>query len=51
MALSITATYNNKSSFTLTETNAGESASLTDSKNLSSSYTYGTGDNQVTERS
>ena len=48
MALSITATYNNKSSFTLTETNAGESASLMDSKNLSSSYTYGSGDNQVT---
>ena len=48
MSLSITATYNNKSSFSLTETNAGESASLSDSKNLSASFTYGTGDNQVT---
>ena len=48
MSLSITATYDNKSSFTLTESAAGQSASLADSKALSSSFTYGTGDNQVT---
>ena len=48
MSLSITATYDNKSSFTLTESAAGQSASLADSKTLSSSFTYGTGDNQVT---
>lgn len=48
MALSITSTYTSKASFTLTETNGNESATLSDSKNLSPSFTYGTGNNQIT---
>ncbi len=47
MALSITSSYTNKLSFTLTETNGNESASLTDSKSLSSSFTFGSGNNEV----
>lgn len=48
MAFSISASVNHKTGFTLVETNANESLSLVDSNNLSMSYSYGSGTNQIT---
>jgi len=48
MALSITSTYTNKISFTLSDDSGTSSASLNDSKNLNSSFTYGSGNNNAT---
>ena len=48
MALQITASSSNKASFTLSDTQANTSLSLTDSISSVTSYTYGTGINEVT---
>lgn len=48
MSLSITATPVNKISYTLASTNGNQTVSLSDSKNMSVVYTYGSGDKQVT---
>lgn len=48
MALSITSTYTNKISFTLSDDSGTSSTSLNDSKNLNSSFTYGSGNNNAT---
>ena len=47
MTLSITANYTNKVSVTLTDSRSPLSTSYADSNNLSKSYTYGTGNNQI----
>ena len=48
MTLSITATPVNKTSYNLSSTNNNQIVSLTDSKNMSVTYTYGSGDKQIT---
>ena len=48
MVLSITATPVNKITYTLSSSNGNQNVSLTDSKNMSVNYTYGSGNNQIT---
>ena len=48
MALQITSSSSNRLSFTLTDTQANTSLSLSDSVSSTTSYTYGTGINQIT---
>tara|TARA_R100000152_G_C6619377_1_gene70612 strand:- start:30 stop:536 length:507 start_codon:yes stop_codon:yes gene_type:complete len=48
MALGITANSNKIINFTLTETDNGKTISQADTKSLANAYTYGSGENQIT---
>lgn len=48
MSITISAAYINKNTFSLTDSNGNESTRINDSRNQSVEYTYGSGDNQVT---
>jgi hypothetical protein len=51
MALSISSSKVSSINFTLSETNGNQSISISDSMSLSSAYSYGSGNNQITNAS